>query len=78
MKPPIEFPSEMEVISEEAARFRALSPEERVKALGEAFRLYQFLTRSSPRSKELAEFAEAEEALGRRAIEEFVRRHGQR
>ena len=40
---PIKFPSYEDVIAEDVARYRALSPDARVRALGEMFRLYQFL-----------------------------------
>jgi hypothetical protein len=72
---PIKFPSDAEVIAEEVARFRALSPEQRVHALGEMFKLYHFLASVSGRSEAVARLAEEDEARQRKAIEEFVARH---
>jgi hypothetical protein len=76
MNLPIKFPSDAAVIAEEAARFRALSPESRVLALGEMFRLYHFLASRSAHPVALARLAQEEEERGRKAIEEFVARHG--
>src|SRR5215831_16465687 len=73
---PIRFPSDVEVITEEVARFRALSAEERVRTLDELFQVYHFLTDQSPRRDVLARFAREDELRGRAAVEEFVRRHG--
>jgi hypothetical protein len=72
---PIKFPDEADVIAEEAARFRALSAEERAAALEEAFLNYHFLLEASGRATELRRFADEEEARGRAAIQEFVARH---
>jgi len=73
---PIRFPSETDVIAAEAARFRALSDEDRVRALGDCFREYLFLRASSGRPAELDRFAQEEEDRARLAIQEFVARHG--
>jgi len=73
---PIRFPSDVEVISEEVARYRALSNEEQVRTLGELFRVYHFLTARSARPEAIARLAREEEERGRAAIEEFVKRHG--
>jgi hypothetical protein len=72
---PIKFPSDAEVIAEEAARFRALSPESRVRALGEMFLVYRFLEESSARPEALARFVREDEERERAAIEEFIARH---
>jgi hypothetical protein len=76
MNLPIKFPTDSEVIAEETARFRSLSPENRVHTLGEMFNLYYFLATESGRSAELARLADFDEGCGRQAITEFVSRHG--
>ena len=76
MNVPIRFPSDVEVITEEVARFRALSEEERVQTLGELFRTYHFLAARSENPEALARFALEDEERSRTAIEEFVKRHG--
>ena len=43
MNLPIKFPSDAEVIAEEAARFRALSPRARVQTLGEMYHLSRII-----------------------------------
>jgi len=76
MKVPIKFPSDAEVIAEETARFRALSPEKRVQMLGEMFRLYRFLASHAAQPEAVAQFAQEEEERSRKAVEEFIARHG--
>jgi hypothetical protein len=76
MNIPIQFPSAAEVICEETRRFRALSPENQVRMLDEAFRLYHFLLKVSDRPEALARFAQEEEDAARIAIQQFVARHG--
>ena len=76
MKLPIKFPSQEEVITKEVMRFRALSPDQRVRELDEMFRLYHFLASHSPRPDVIARVAEEEEERGRKAVLEFAARHG--
>ena len=73
---PIKFPSDAEVIAEETARFRALSPDERVRTLDEMFHLYHFLMASSARPEALARLARDDEERARAAIADFVAHHG--
>ena len=73
---PIRFPDDADVIAEEAARFRALSDEDKVRALEECWRVYQFLIANSDRKTELRRLAEDDEELAHRAIQEFAARHG--
>jgi hypothetical protein len=72
---PIRFPSDADVIAEEAARFRALPPEKQVRVLGESFREYLFLAAAGGR-RDIDRYAREEERLGQAAIEEFIARHG--
>lgn len=76
MQLPIRFPSEADVIAEEAARFRGLPDEAKVRALGDSFRTYLFLLSASGRAEELKLLAEKEERRARVAIQEFAARHG--
>ncbi len=76
MNLPIKFPDPADVIADEAARFRALSPEAQVRALGESVRLYQFLRAASGRATQLDADAARTEELGRVSVQEFVARHG--
>jgi hypothetical protein len=76
MNVPIQFPDEADVIGEETRRFRALSPDDRVRMLEEMFRLYHFLLNTSDRPAALARFAQEEEDAARVAVQQFVARHG--
>ena len=76
MNLPIRFPNEADAIAEDAARFRALSPEAQVRELDECFRLYHFLRLTSGRAERLDLFAAEEERLGWKSIQEFASRHG--
>ena len=73
---PIKFATEAEVIAADVARFRALSPEQRLQNLDEMLSLYHFLSTSAARPEVLARLARQDEESGRMAIQEFVRRHG--
>lgn len=75
MNLPIKFPDNAQVIAEEAARFRALTPDDRARTLGEMFQLYTFLAEHSGRPEAIAQLAREEEANERKAIEEFAARH---
>ena len=76
MELPIQFPNESDVIYDEAMRFRALSPAQKIHEINEAFRLYQFLRTSSGRAEQIDLYAEEMERLGRQSIQEFASRHG--
>jgi hypothetical protein len=75
MNVPITFPTEIEVIAEESARFRALSPNDRVQIIGEMFRLYCFLQETFPNPQALARLAHEEKERERQTIKEFIARH---
>jgi hypothetical protein len=72
---PIRFPRDEEVITEEVARFRALSDQDQVRTLGELFSTYHFLASRATKPEVIARFALEEEERGRKAVEEFVKRH---
>ena len=76
MNLPIKFPTNVEVLDEEVSRFRSLSDENRIAALGEMFHVYHFLTDQSARSGEAAQIDQQEEELARDNLKEFVTRHG--
>ena len=72
---PIKFPSETEVILEDVARFRALSPEQRMRSLHGLLRTGARLRRIAPKAAWAAEYAQEQELLAQRNIEEFIARH---
>ena len=75
MELPIRFPNESDVIYQDAARFRALTPDERARALRSCLQDYQDLRTLSGRAEEMDRFAEEEEHLERQAILDFAARH---
>ncbi len=75
MKLPIAFPSDAEVIAEEAARFRALSPADRLRSIRGLLAAGAMMMRQSPKAAFLREYTQEQEQRARRAIKEFVARH---
>ena len=75
---PIKFPSETEVILEDVARFRALSPEERIRAIQDMLACGLFLMSKSPKAVWARQYAEEQEALTQQNIREFLARHAAR
>jgi hypothetical protein len=76
MELPIKFPSETEVILEDVARFRALSPAERVREIRGMLAIGAHLMKISPKAAWAREYAEEQELLAQRNIREFIARHG--
>jgi hypothetical protein len=72
---PIHFPSDERVITEEVARFRALSPQERVRAIRGILAAGELMMRRSPKAAFLRQYALEQEAISRRAVQEFLARH---
>jgi hypothetical protein len=73
---PVKFPSETEVILEDVARFRALSPAERIRAIRGLLNAGDRIRRISPKADWAKQYAEEQEALAQRNIREFIARHG--
>jgi hypothetical protein len=76
MELPIKFPTETEVILEDVARFRALTPSERVQAIVCLLRAGDRIRQISPKAAWAAQYADEQEALTQRRIREFLSRHG--
>lgn len=76
MNLPIKFPSDAEVIAEEVARFRALSPENRLRSIRGLLAAGALMLRRSPKAAFLREYALDQENQARRAVKEFLTRHG--
>lgn len=73
---PVKFPSETEVILEDVARSRRLTPEERVRSYRGFLASLSRIARRSPKAAWAAKYAEEQEALARANIREFLERHG--
>ena len=76
MNLPIKFPSDAEIIVEKAARFRALSPENRLRSIRELLAAGALMMRQSPRSAFMRQFALEQKEEARQAVKEFIARHG--
>jgi hypothetical protein len=73
---PVKFPSETEVILEDVARFRALTPRERIRAIQSLLNTGAHLMRISPKADWAKQYAEEQKNLERQNIREFIARHG--
>ena len=72
---PIKFPSDAEVIIEEVARFRALSPESRLRSIRGLLAAGALMMRRSPKAAFLRDYTLQEEDRARQAVKEFLARH---
>ncbi len=75
MNLPIAFPSDAAVIAQEAARFRAFSPAERLRSIRGMLEAGALMMRRSPRAAFLREYTLEHERRARLAVKEFVARH---
>jgi hypothetical protein len=75
MNLPIRFPSDADVIAEEVARFRALSPENRLRSIRGLLAAGALMLRRSPKSAFLRDYTLEQENRARQAIKEFVAHH---
>ncbi len=73
---PVKFPTETEVILEDVARFRALSPSERFEVLRGMLRMGDRIRRMSPKTAWAQQYALEQELLAQQNIKEFFKRHG--
>ena len=72
---PVKFPSETEVILEDVARFRALSPEERMRSIQGLLADGAYLMSLSPKRDWIEQDSDEQRRLERRSIQEFIARH---
>jgi len=75
MKLAIQFPSEVEVITEEVARFRALSPADRLRSIRGLLAAGALMMRISPKADFLRNYTLEQENRARQAVKEFLARH---
>jgi hypothetical protein len=75
MKLPVQFPNPVDVIAEEAARFRRLSPEDRIRTIRGLLSAGELMIRRSPKADFLRQHAREEKEFARRAVREFIARH---
>jgi hypothetical protein len=75
MKLPINFPSDADVAAEEAARFRALAPAERMRVIRDLLTAGEMLMRQSPKADFMRAYTAQQEELAQQAVKEFIARH---
>jgi hypothetical protein len=73
---PVKFPSQTEVILEDVARFRALTPRERFQSPCNLLTAGDCIRRKSPKAAWAEQYADEQEILAQRNIREFLARHG--
>ena len=71
----LKFPSDAEVIAEEAARFRALSPAERMRVIRDLLNAGSLIMRQSPNAEFMRAYSAEQEELAQKAVKEFIARH---
>jgi hypothetical protein len=69
------FPSDAEVAADEAARFRASTPAERMRAIRSALNAGAVLIARSPKRAFIEAYRQHQEDLSREMIATFVKRH---
>ena len=76
MKLPVQFPSDSDVIAEEAARYRALPAQDRIQVIRGLIDAGALMLQNSPQADFLRQYALEQERASRRAVLEFFARHG--
>jgi hypothetical protein len=72
---PVKFPSETEVILEDVARFRALSPRDRIRTIQGMLASGTHLMSISPKAAWAKQYSEEQKLLEQRNIRDFIARH---
>lgn len=74
----LRFPSDADVVAEEAGRFRGLSPAERIAAIRSVLAAGELLLARSPRREFLGAYRQRQEEIASQAVREFADRHADR
>ena len=72
---PLRFPNNADAIAEQAARWRALSPEEWVRSFRGILRAGSLVMRRAENKEYQRQYRREQEELARRAIRELIARH---
>ena len=75
MQLPIKFPSDADVIAEETARYRALSPDQQFEHFRGILSTGAWMIEQSPKAAFIRKYTEEQEELAMRAVKEFFNRH---
>lgn len=74
----LHFPSDADIAAEEAARFRASAPLDRVREIQSALAAGAVFIARSPKRAFIEAYREQQENLAREAITQFVMRHARK
>jgi hypothetical protein len=72
---PIKFPSDVAVITEEVAQFRALSSRDRLKSIRGLLAAGAMMMQRSPKAAFLRTYSLEQEERAKQAVKEFLARH---
>jgi hypothetical protein len=75
MKLPIRFSSDAQVITEEVARYRQLSPANRLQSIRGMLAAGALMMRRSPKAAFLRDYTVDQENSARQAVKDFIARH---
>ena len=75
MELPIKFPNDADVIAEEAAIFRALSADERLRRIRGMLRAGVLIKQRSSNAELWRQYKLEQEELAQQAVKEFIARH---
>jgi hypothetical protein len=76
MELPILYPNPQEKIVEDVARFRALSPAERIEEIRRVIDAGEQMIRNSPDAESIREYHRQQKEIARQAFRDLVKRHG--
>jgi hypothetical protein len=71
----IRFPSDADVVAEEAAYYRSLSPDERFAYFQGILAMGDWMIKQSPNADLLRKQNEEQEQLAMQAVKDFIARH---
>ncbi len=73
---PIKFPSQVDVVDEEVARFRRLSPEDRLRSIRGLLAAGSLMMQQSQKASFMREYTLEQEFRSMNLIKEFINRYG--
>ena len=72
---PVKFPNDTDVLLEDVARFRALSPQDQVRSLEGLLNAGALILRNSPKAAWASQYAAEQEIIAQQNIREFIAHH---
>jgi hypothetical protein len=72
---PAKFPSQADVVIDDVKRFRALSPQDRMRVIRGLLNAGELMLNRSPKAAFMRDHMLEEKNLARQAVKEFIARH---